>query len=71
MPQTIAGTTFYTVKEAAVELNVTVQTIRNNLKAGRLKGYRMGGHLILITEEQIKEGIRDYKPRPKRPKQEK
>lgn len=63
MPTTIQGVTFYTITEAAKELQCTKQTIRNYLKSGKLKGHRIG-HPVYITELDIKNAIQDYKPRP-------
>ncbi len=54
MPTTIQGIEFYTVPEAAKELNVTPQTVRSYIKQGKLAGKRVG-RPILITAENLKE----------------
>ncbi len=62
MPTTIQGITFYTIAEAAKELGVAKNTIRNYLASGKLKGHRVG-HPILITEDQIRGIIKEYRPK--------
>ena len=49
----IAGVKLYTVPEAAELLGVTPQTVRSYVKLGKLKGERVGRH-ILIPEAGIK-----------------
>lgn len=56
MPTQIKGITFYTVQEAAAELEVTAQTIRAWIKAGKLDGRRIG-RPILITEQSLERFI--------------
>ena len=53
MPTIIQGIEFYTVQEAAEELNVSAQTVRSYIKQGKLSGKRVGRPL-LITSENLK-----------------
>ena len=53
----IEGIRFYTVTETAKTLNVSIQTVRNYLRRGKLRGQRIG-RPILITENNIKEFLR-------------
>lgn len=50
---TIQGINFYTVREAALDLNVSQQTIRAWLRMGRLRGQRIG-RPVYIREESIR-----------------
>ena len=52
MPTEIQGIKFYTVREAAGELQVTTQTIRTWVKRGKLRGQRVG-RPILITQRSL------------------
>ena len=54
MPTEIEGIKFYRIQEVADALNVTRETVRAWLKKGRLKGVRVGRH-ILITEKSLRE----------------
>lgn len=58
MPTEITGIVFYTVQEAAAELEVTAQTIRAWIKADKLDGRRIG-RPILITEESLERFVRE------------
>lgn len=57
MPTTIQGIEFYTVPEAAEELNVTPQTVRAYIKQGKIKGKRVG-RPILITAKDLKDFLK-------------
>ncbi len=50
----IQGIRFYSVKDTAKELNVSIATVRNYLRQGKLQGRRVG-RPILITEGNIRE----------------
>ena len=67
MPNTIQGVVYYTISETATELGVTKNTIRNYLRSGKLKGYRFG-YPILIKEADIRNLIKEYTPKPGRPR---
>lgn len=54
MPTTIQGITFYDVAETANVLQVTPQTVRAYIKAGRMKSQRIG-RPVLITKENLHE----------------
>jgi len=53
MPKTIQGITLYTIPEAAEELGVSNNTVRNYLRSGKLHGTRIG-RPIFITDKDIK-----------------
>jgi excisionase family DNA binding protein len=53
MPKTIQGITLYTIPETAQELGVSMSTIRNYLRSGKLNGTRIG-RPIFITGKDIK-----------------
>jgi len=53
----IEGIKFYTIPEVAEALKITPQTVRRYLKAGKLKGQRIGRG-ILITEKNIREFLK-------------
>ena len=48
---------FYTTTEAARLVGVTAQTIKNWVSRGILKGYRLGGRIVIPRAE-----LDDYKP---------
>ena len=50
----IEGIKLFTVTETAELLGITPQTVRSYIKAGRLKGQRIG-RPILITEGSIRQ----------------
>ncbi len=50
----IEGIKLYTVTETAELLGITPQTVRAYIKAGRLRGQRVG-RPILITERSIRQ----------------
>jgi excisionase family DNA binding protein len=53
MPKTIQGVTLYTIPEAAEELGVSNNTVRNYLRSGKLNGTRIG-RPIFITDKDIR-----------------
>ena len=67
MPNTIQGTVYYTIGETAAELGVSKNTVRNYLQSEKLKGYRFG-YPILIKEDDIRNLIKEYTPKPGRPR---
>lgn len=56
MPKTIQGITLYTIPEAAEELGVSNNTVRNYLRSGKLNGTRIG-RPIFITDKDIKKMV--------------
>lgn len=46
-----------TIDEAAQRIGVHPNTIRNWLKAGNLKGYRIGPRFIRIDETELMEAV--------------
>lgn len=54
MPNELAGVTLYTLPEIADKLNLTVYTIRNYIKAGKLKAIKMGKS-YRVEEAALKE----------------
>ena len=46
-----------TIDEAAERIGVHPNTIRNWLKAGNLKGYRIGPRVIRIDETELMEAV--------------
>jgi excisionase family DNA binding protein len=57
MPKTIQGITLYTIPETAQELGVSMSTIRNYLRSGKLNGTRIG-RPIFITDKDMKRLIK-------------
>lgn len=51
MPKEILGVQLYTKQEAAQMLGVTLRTITNYTKDGRLKGQIIGGQRVYTVEE--------------------
>lgn len=54
MPIRVEGVKFYSIIDAAKELDLTPQTVRKYVKEGKLKSKRVGKP-ILITDKHIKE----------------
>jgi excisionase family DNA binding protein len=65
MPTVIEGIKFYRIPEVAEALKVTPQTIRAWIKQGRIKAQRIG-RPILITENNIKEFLKESLEPPKK-----
>lgn len=57
MPMIIKGIKFYNVKEVAQILQVSIPTVRNYYKNGRLKGQRIGAP-VYIPETSITEYLK-------------
>lgn len=49
----------YTKKQIAEKLHVTVMTINNYIKAGKLEAVKIGNSRVLITEESINRFIQE------------
>ncbi len=49
--ETIAGIKFFTIVEVSKELNVSINTVRNYIKAGRLKSRKIGGRHMITFED--------------------
>ena len=65
MPTEIEGVRFYTILETAELLGVTIQTVRNYITRGRLRGAKIGRtyyitykslHEFLEAPEKVKPG---------------
>ena len=54
MPLLIEGTTYYNVREIAIKLHVTPQTIRKLIKEAKLPAQRYGRPMV-VSENQFKE----------------
>lgn len=54
MPTVIEGIKFFRIPEVAEALQVTPQTVRAYIKAGKIKSQRIG-RPILITEGNLRE----------------
>lgn len=51
---------FYTIKEASVELRVSILTIRNYINSGHLKSSKFGKR-VLISSESIDNALNEIK----------
>ncbi len=59
-------TAFYTVEQAAEILNISAQTLRRWIRAGRIETYKFGrGHRIPV--EALERFIQESKERPHEP----
>lgn len=56
----IGGVKLYTVKEIALAMGVTDQTVRRYIKDGLIQSKKIGRN-IFVTEEALKEFIDTYK----------
>ncbi len=59
MTREIFGNTFYTIAEAAQELGVTQQAIRNFIDQGKLKKIKPG-KFVLIPEDDLKKFVQPF-----------
>jgi len=64
MPLT-AGETYYSLDEAAVELGLALQTVRNYVTAGTIKGERLGSlrGSVLVSKDELARFRAAKKPR--------
>lgn len=51
MPKVILGVEVYTLQEAAEMLGVTIRTVQNYIRAGRIKGQIIGKRRVFTREE--------------------
>lgn len=49
----IEGIMFYTTQEIAKKLGITIQTVRDYIKKGKLKGQRVGKS-FLVSDQSLK-----------------
>lgn len=56
MTEILTGTT-YTKQQVAEKLHVTVMTINNYIKAGKLQAVKLGNRRVLITESALNDFI--------------
>jgi len=53
---------FLTPDEVAKKLNINSKTIRDWLRAGKLKGHKLGGSSWRISEKDLYQFIEDSRP---------
>ncbi len=58
MEEILNGNT-YTKQEVADKLHVTIMTINNYIKAGKLKAVKVGNRRVLITENAFNDFVKE------------
>ena len=65
MPTVIEGIKFFTIPEIADTLRVTPQTVRNDIKVGRLREQRIG-RTVYVTETSLMEFLLPEENKPQK-----
>ena len=54
---------YFSRKEAAIFLKISVKTIDRLLRAGRIRGFKIGSRVLIYIESLTEENINSFKPK--------